>query len=66
MRTRVKPVRPGRLQSNCNMRNRGPDFGHAGWTALAVDLRFGIISVSLWAVRRQCQYGQHLVQPIIC
>jgi hypothetical protein len=65
MHTHVNPGSPRRLQSNCNMHHRETDCGYAGWTALALDRRFGIISVRLWAVPQRCQCGQHLVQPII-
>ena len=39
--------------------------GYAGWTALALDRRFCITSVILWAVPLRCRCDQHLVQLII-
>jgi len=65
MLTHVNRGSPRRLQGNYNMYHRETDCGYAGWTALALDCRFGITSVSLWAVPLRCQCGQHSVQPII-
>ena len=64
MRTRVNPGSPRSLQSNCNMHHRETDCGYEGLTALALDRRFDITSVSLWAVPLRCQCGHHFVLHI--